>query len=307
MTPIASPPNNPEAVHRALLAIARQRQADFNAILVQYAIERLIDRLSRSLETKRFVLKGAMVFRVWEGELQRPTKDVDFLGHGDPSPAAVRAAVASIVGMPLDDGLRFDVDSITVDEIRESEEYDGVRVTITCYLAHVPITVRMDVGFGDAVTPPAVALPFPTLLGHESPLVFTYPPETVVAEKIEAICKLGIINSRMKDYSDLIAISRGFEFGGSVLVDAIRATFHRRRTPLPESTPTGLSDEFAADGEKQRQWGAFLSRVNSDALPRSLADVVETIRSFILPILAAASGRTSPPDRWHRATGWSER
>ena len=222
MTGVPPPVDNPAAVHRGLLALARRRKADFNAILVQYAIERLIDRLSRSPHPDSFVLKGGMLFRIWTGELQRPTKDVDFLGHGDPSPAAVAEAVTAIVSIDAKDGLRFDAASIAAQEIREEHDYDGVRVT--AYPAHVPITVRMDIGFGDAVTPPATALPFPTLLGHDPPVIRAYPPETAVAEKVEAICTLGIINSRMKDYCDLIAISRGFEIDGQSLTEAIRAT-----------------------------------------------------------------------------------
>ena len=193
MTGVPPPVDNPAAVHRGLLALTRRRKADFNAILVQYAIERLIDRLSRSPHADRFVLKGAMLFRVWTGELQRPTKDVDFLGHGDPSPAAVAEAVTAIVSIDAKDGPRFDAASIAAQEIREEHDYDGVRVTVTAYLAHVPITVRMDIGFGDAVTPPATALPFPTLLEHDPPVIRAYPPETAVAEKVEAMCTLGII------------------------------------------------------------------------------------------------------------------
>lgn len=99
-----TPPRDSVAVHRGLLAIARDRNADFNAILVQYAIERLLDRLSRSTEDRRFVLKGAMLFRVWTGELHRPTRDVDFLGYGE---ALARAFLATFErrGTPLPAGV----------------------------------------------------------------------------------------------------------------------------------------------------------------------------------------------------------
>ena len=306
MTGVPPPVDNPAAVHRGLLALARRRKADFNAILVQYAIERLIDRLSRSPHADSFVLKGAMLFRIWTGELQRPTKDVDFLGHGDPSPAAVAEAVTAIVSIDAKDGLRFDAASIAAQEIREEHDYDGVRVTVTAYLAHVPITVRMDIGFGDAVTPPATALPFPTLLGHDPPVIRAYPPETAVAEKVEAMCTLGIINSRMKDYCDLIAISRRFEIDGQSLTEAIRATFQRRGTPLPDGIPAGLSEEFAEDAGKQRQWIGYLGRTKLDTVPRSLTDAIAVVRGFVLPALAAASGVGSPPDRWRPSTGWGK-
>ena len=181
-----------------------------------------------------------------------------------------------------------------------------MRVTVTAYLAHVPITVRMDIGFGDAVTPPATALPFPTLLGHDPPVIRAYPPETAVAEKVEAMCTLGIINSRMKDYCDLIAISRGFEIDGQSLTEAIQATFQRRGTPLPDGIPTGLSEEFAEDAGKQRQWIGYLGRTKLDTVPRSLTDAIAVVRGFVLPALAAASGVGSPPDRWRPSAGWGK-
>ncbi len=306
MTAVSQPPSDPATVHRRLLAIARECKADFNAILAQYAIERLIDRLSRSAESPRFVLKGAMLFRAWTGELHRPTKDVDFLGHGDPSPAVVADAVRTIVSVEAADGLRFAAESISAEEIREEQNYDGVRVTVTAYLAHVPITVRIDVGYGDVVTPDATERLFPTLLGHDAPSILAYPPETSVAEKVEAMCKLGIINSRMKDYHDVILISRRFEFHGDTLARAFRATFERRNTPLPSGTPTGLSEEFGGDAEKQRQWTAYLTRMNTDDVPRALPEVVVTIRRFVRPAIDAAAGAEPIPGQWNPTSGWSE-
>lgn len=305
MTASISPPADPAAVHRGLLATARVREADFNAILVQYAIERLIDRLSRSVESSRFVLKGAMLFRVWTGELHRPTKDVDFLGYGDPSPDVVADAIRVIVSVESEDGLRFDPESITAEEIRETQDYDGVRVTVTAYLAHVPITVRIDVGFGDAITPEAAKRRFPTLLGHSAPMIRAYPPETSIAEKVEAMCKLGIINSRLKDYYDVIMISRRFEFDGGTLAEALHATFEQRGTPLPIDTPTGLSDAFGDDREKQRQWSAYLKRMKLDDVPTALPEVIAIIRRFVLPALASAAATIPPPGQWTPASGWN--
>jgi hypothetical protein len=300
----ATPPQDAVAVHRGLLSVARDRKADFNAILVQYAIERLIDRLSRSIEARRFVLKGAMLFRVWTGELHRPTKDVDFLGHGEATPSAVAESVRRICAVEVGDGLRFDLDSIATEEIREEQDYGGVRVAVVAYLAHVPITVRIDVGFGDAVTPEASQQSFPTLLGHPAASILIYPPETVVAEKMEAMCKLGLINSRMKDYADIIAISRRFEIGGDVLAQAFRATFERRGMRLPTDVPIGLSREFGADAEKESQWIGFLKRMRIVDMPASLAEAVASVEAFTLPALHAAAGVRPSPGRWVPGVGW---
>ena len=299
------PPQDPVAVHRGLLAIARERKADFNAILVQYAIERLIDRLSKSAEARRFVLKGAMLFRAWTGDLHRPTTDVDFLGHGDSTPTALAEAFRRIVAVEGNDGLRFDLDRIEAWEIREEQEYGGVRITAIAYLAHVPITVRIDVGFGDAITPQASRTTFPTLLGHAAAEILAYPPESAVAEKIEAMCKLGLINSRMKDYADVIAISRCFQFEGVVLARALRATFERRGTLLPTGVPVGISGEFGADAQKQRQWRAFLGRMRANDMPASLTDAITIVGQFALPALHAAAGARPAPGSWLPASGWN--
>lgn len=299
-----TPPRDSVAVHRGLLAIARDRNADFNAILVQYAIERLLDRLSRSTEDRRFVLKGAMLFRVWTGELHRPTRDVDFLGYGEASPTAVADAIRRIVAVEGDDGLRFDPDSIAAEEIREEQDYGGVGVTVVGYLARIPITVRIDVGFGDAITPNASKRLFPTLLGHPAAKILTYPPETVVSEKIEAMCKLGIINSRMKDYGDVIAISRRFEIEGETLARAFRATFERRGTPLPAGVPTGLSRGFGEDDGKRGQWRAFLGRMRIVDMPESLSKAITIVGQFASPALHAAAESGPSPGLWVPASGW---
>jgi hypothetical protein len=144
------------------------------------------------------------------------------------------------------------------------------------------------------------------LLGHDAPSILAYPPETSVAEKVEAMCKLGIINSRMKDFHDIILISRGFEFRGETLARALRATFERRNTPLPAATPTGLSEEFSGDDEKQRQWNAYLTRMSINDVSTSLPEAIMTIQRFVLPALDAAAGGGPTPGQWNPASGWSE-
>jgi len=128
------------------------------------------------------------------------------------------------------------------------------------FLGRTRIPVQVDIGFGDAITPAAQELEFPSLLSAEGPRLKAYPKETVVAEKLQAIVALGQANSRMKDFYDLLALSRLFAFEGRSLVQAMRATFERRSTPLPAETPLGLSTTFAEESEKARQWSAFVGR-----------------------------------------------
>lgn len=298
----------PASVFQRLRNLARERGEDVSALLAQYAIERLLYRVSRSSHADRFVLKGAMLFRAWTGALHRPTQDVDLLGFGDAQPVQVAADFAAILREVDDptDGVTFDHASIVVEEIRGAREYPGVRVRIPATLATANIVVQVDVGFGDAVTPKAEVRDFPVLLGHEAPRIRIYPQETAVAEKFEAICSIGLANSRMKDYYDLLTMSRRFPFDGEVLVEAIRATFERRGTPVPTELPVGLSDAFGVHPDKIAQWKAFAQRTGLKDAPADLGEVVRLVREFLeAPLLAAASSTTLSM-RWASGNGWAE-
>lgn len=188
-----------------------------------------------------------------------------------------------------DDGLVLDADNLDVEPIREDQQYGGVRVKTTAHLGSTRIPVQVDIGFDDAVTPAAQELEFPSLLSAEGPRLKTYPRETVVAEKLQAIVALGQANSRMKDFYDLLALSRLFAFEGGSLVQAIRATFERRGTALPTDTPVGLSAAFAEDSAKARQWSAFAGREPLLLLPSNLPAAIIAIGEFVLPPLDASA------------------
>jgi Nucleotidyl transferase AbiEii toxin, Type IV TA system len=128
---------------------------------------------------------------------------------------------------------------------RAEDEYSGLRVTLQSTIAGARLPIQVDIGFGDVVTPAAREVDYPSLLGMPAPRLRAYPPETVVAEKVQALVSLGMLNSRMKDFFDLWAISRMFPFEGPVLSDALRATFIRRATPLPAETPIALTQAFS--------------------------------------------------------------
>ena len=276
--------------------------------MTQYAVERLLYRISRSSQSDRFVLKGAMLFRAWTGSLHRPTQDVDLLGYGDPEPERIAETFAVILREVTDesDGLVFDDGAVTAEEIRGAQEYGGVRVRVPATLGTARVVVQIDVGFGDAITPEAIEREFPPLLGHTAPRIRAYPPETAVAEKLEAICSIGIANSRMKDYYDLIAISRRFDFDGRTLARAIAATFERRGTPIPTKQPVGLSERFAEDEQKRTQWGAFLKRTRLLDTPSDLGEVLNLVCEFVEPPLGAAGAAAGFAARWLPGHGWQE-
>ncbi|MFK5956406.1 MAG: nucleotidyl transferase AbiEii/AbiGii toxin family protein [Planctomycetota bacterium] len=279
-----------ESVFAKLKARFRKEGGDFQALLERYALERLLYRLSQSPYADRFVLKGAQLFALWAGTPHRPTRDVDFLGYGDSSAEAMHAIFAELAQLPdmPDDGLIWDAGTLQVAPIRKEAEYGGIRLGWVALLHGAQIRVQVDVGFGDAITPGATMITWPSLLDLPAPTLRAYPPETVIAEKLEAAVKLGRLNSRMKDFYDLHWLAQNRTFDTAVLIRAIRATFERRQTPLPDTCPLALTQAFAEDKDKQTQWQAFLRKNDLAAPP--LAQVIQTLHDFLWPLLRQAGG-----------------
>ena len=275
------------SVRARLLRIAQQKTQTFDLVLTRYAIERLLYRLARSPHANRFVLKGATLLMAWFDEPFRGSRDLDLLGRGDPDPQSVLQDFKQILAIEYRDGVRFDVDRARIDRIREGNEYGGLRIRTTASIGGARPAVAIDIGFGDATEPGVEMLDYPVLLDMPAPRLRGYAPETVVAEKFQAIVALGRANSRMKDYYDLWMLDRSFDFERYRLAKAISATFTRRGTRIPEETPDGLTAVFAEDAWKSRQWEAFKRDTALD--PGPLAAVVIALEDFLMP--AAKSAR----------------
>lgn len=243
---VSEPRNLPASVRQRLLNLARARGEDFNFLLTAYGLERLIYRLGQSPCRRDFVLKGAMLFRAWSGVTYRPTRDLDLLGHGEAGIARVVRIFEEIWAAPAPaDGLELEPGSVRGEEIREAQEYGGIRIRMVTRLGTARIPLQVDVGFGDAVTPAASEITIPSLLDAPAPVLYAYPPETVVAEKLQAMAMLSMANTRLKDFYDLWVIARCFSFEGPHLASAIAATFWRRATPLPAGSPVALTADFS--------------------------------------------------------------
>lgn len=279
------PPTNLAAsVRQRLGNVAHERGQELQLVLTRYGVERLLYRLGHVPEGRRFVLKGAVLFYLWEGDVPRPTQDVDFLGSGDASPGAVAQLFRDVCGAAVEpDGLAFLTESVDAVPIRGRNEYGGVRVRLIALLGKARIPLQIDVAFGDAVTPRARLATFPTLLDFPAPRVRAYPPETVVAEKLHAMVTLGMANTRMKDFYDLFVIATTQRLDREMVVAAIGATFARRGTAIPIEAPIALTETFGRDREKQAQWRAFLNRAHLRTVPTDLSAVIERIAAFVLP------------------------
>lgn len=301
------PRNATASVRQQLANLASKLGEDFQFVMTRYVIERLLYRLSQSQERAKFVLKGAVLFQIWTGQPHRPTRDLDLLGKGSPSTERLIEVFQNICLLAVeDDGLTFDPKRITAERIKQEQEYGGVRVHCEARLGQARIELQIDVGFGDAVTPRAIKVPFPTLLAFPVPVLRAYRRETMVAEKFQAMVALGIANSRMKDFYDIWTLARSFPFDGVPLSQAVQATFLRRKTMLPEITPIALTIEFGSDSAKVKQWQAFISRSKLNSQSTPLDQVCALLEGFLMPPVRALIHEHSFSNRWLPLGPWSQ-
>jgi predicted nucleotidyltransferase component of viral defense system len=281
-----------QSVQVRLVRHAKEIGVDPQLVLTRYAMERFLYRLSRSPYAEQFVLKGALLLLVWLGEALRPTRDADLLGFGDLNDDALARMFRDVCSIDVEpDGLSFLADTVKVEPIREEDAYGGRRVTAQARLGPARLNIQVDIGLGDAVTPPPQWLEYPSLLDLPRPRLRAYPRETVVAEKLHAMVVLGLRNSRLKDYFDIHALLREGALDANQLTRAIVSTFERRRTAVPAEIPEGLSNAFASDPAHQARWRAFLARNRIEG--PALDVVVVAIRDGLAPVLDVLSQRQS--------------
>ncbi|MCK4512762.1 nucleotidyl transferase AbiEii/AbiGii toxin family protein [bacterium] len=294
------------SVHQRLLNRARETGRPFNELLQRFSIERFIYRLAKSRHADGFILKGALMLSVWSGAESRPTMDIDLLGRTDNSLEAIAAAMRDACEMDVEvDGMLFDGGSVAAVRITEGLEYEGVRVRLKAALGNARVFLQVDVGIGDVVFPSPCEVEYPVLLDFPPPRLKGYTMESTIAEKFQAMVRLGVLNSRMKDFYDIWMLSKTYDFEGRILAEAVEKTFETRRTPLMAEA-TVFEPSFAKSAEKQVQWAAFIEKAKLNDAPESFSEVAAAVTSFLKPLaLALAGGRlfngawTAPgPWRW---------
>ncbi|MCL5887811.1 MAG: nucleotidyl transferase AbiEii/AbiGii toxin family protein [Actinobacteria bacterium] len=297
----------PIEIRRRLRARAAELALDFQQAVLYYAMERFLFRLSQTQWSDRLVVKGAVMLRVWDAAVARPTRDIDFLGRVDSTPEAIRGIVAECLAMHFDDGLVFE-SKIHAEPITVEDRYSVVRVKVAGDLGGARFVLRLDVGIDDAVVPDPGWVDYPALLQDEPPRILAYQPATAIAEKFQAMIEIGLANSRMKDYHDIWMLSRTLEFDGQDLADAIRATFQRRATKLPAETPAELTLEYTRQAETSRMWDTYRKGFSAaaDELPEDLQDVADAIAAFLMPASIAAASTGAFVKTWTPNMGWAQ-
>lgn len=270
--------NMAASVRQRLLDRSRQEQRPFQELLQLYVMERFLYRLSRSPHAQCFVLKGALMLQVWQSPQSRPTRDIDLLGHISNDPSSLLSLFRDVLVVDeLDDGIEFDVESLSAEAITEEADYQGVRVLFNATLSGAKARLQIDIGFGDVVLPTPEWMTYPVLLDLPAPRLLCYSRESAIAEKFQAMVALGRLNSRMKDFYDIWLLSRSFDFELAPLKAAIVATFRKRNTELP-ARPL-FSKEFSR--EKQPQWQAFIRRLDQETVEQDFTAVVSVLENFL--------------------------
>ncbi len=284
--------------------LARTSGRRHQDIVMGYALERWLYRLSLSPHADQFVLKGALMLVVWRIPTTRPTRDIDLLARTSNNLDAVRELVAEICRTPVpDDGLSFDAEKVTTTRIAEDALYEGVRATFPGAISSTRVAMQLDLGFSDLITPGPDRITFPCLLGHAPPVLAAYNRETAIAEKYEAMVKLGELNSRMKDFFDIWALARSGSFEGAVLSAAIRQTFAHRETGQ-DLAAVCFSEAFGLDHNRQSQWAAFIKRSAITQAPASFNEIVTQVRAFLLPITEAEVRQKPFVAKWPPGGPW---
>ncbi len=254
--------------------------------LTMYGLERTIYRISISPHAAKFILKGGIfLYALFDGDFARATTDIDLLAKDiSNNTEAIKKIFVEILQIPVDDALRYDMETLEVINITEFKEYHGVKVTVKAYLEKTRIDVSLDIGFGDIIYPNRTMMEFPVLLDMEVPMIYTYSIESVVAEKFEAIVQLGYGNSRYKDFYDIYILASTYDFDGNILRQAVVETFDHRSTGYHDIV--AFESDFANDAIRQSRWRAFIKKKKA-MVTVEFGEALELFRIFLEPIVEA--------------------
>ncbi|MGI6445403.1 MAG: nucleotidyl transferase AbiEii/AbiGii toxin family protein [Candidatus Ozemobacteraceae bacterium] len=287
------------SVRQRILNRSKADRRSFSELLQYYAMERFLYRLSISDHAHHYILKGALMLRVWNASDFRSTMDIDLLGKTGNEEENITAQIRNILAVEIEpDGLTFDSNSIQTERITEDAHYRGIRVRFRAVLGTSRISIQIDIGFGDTVYPEPQLAVIPCMLNSPAPSLFCYTRESAIAEKFEAMIKLGQLNSRMKDFYDIWLLSRRFEFVLGTLAEAVRLTFNQRGTELSEPIDA-FSNNFIS--YRQPMWVAFRKRLKQKHIPESFQEIVTGVELFLKPVIKGVSDNIT----WKPAGPWS--
>jgi len=284
---------------------AQKANCPFSEILQYYGMERFLYRFSRSKYADNFILKGALMFTVWQIPERRTTLDIDFLARYDNQIATIEKVIKDICGVAVTpDGLVFDSKTVKGQKIKEDADYEGVRIKLTGFLERSRIPMQIDIGFGDVIYPKSKVIDYPVILDFPKPHLKGYPAESVISEKFEAMIRLGLLNSRMKDFYDIWIMIHQFDFNGAQLSEALKRTFKHRKTPLPQESPLFAEEIYDEKSDRQTLWKAFLKKGDIKNAPEKLVTTANEIEKFLIKPLTAIKKKGEFNKVWKAHSSW---
>lgn len=293
------------SVRDRLKNTAKMSSRPFGEVLQYYGMERFLYRFSQSSHKDKFILKGALMFAVWDVPDRRTTLDIDFLARYDNRVESFEKIMKDVCQISVsDDALIFDPQTVTGQKIKEDADYEGVRIKFVGFLERSRIPMQIDIGFGDVVYPKPKSIDYPVMLDFPKPNLKGYPVESVVSEKFEAMIKLGLLNSRMKDFYDTWLLTRQFPFGGLKITESLKRTFTHRKTDLPMKKPLFAPEIYDKNSDRQTLWQAFLKKGEIKHAPKTLSSTAKIIEKFLVTPLESIVKREKFLAKWNVSGKW---
>ncbi len=284
---------------------AKETNRSFAEVLQFYGMERFLYRFSKSQYARQFILKGALMFTAWNIPDRRTTIDIDFLARCNNQVSNIEKVINDICEIAVvPDGLLFDQETVKGRRIKEDADYEGVRVKFIGFLERSRIPMQIDIGFGDVVYPNPRMIDYPAILDLPKPHIKGYPLESVVSEKFEAMVKLGLLNSRMKDFYDIWLLMRQFDFDGLSLSQALKRTFEHRKTELPQGQPLFAEEIYDEKSDRQTLWMAFLRKNDIKHAQGKLSTTAKEIEIFMIKPIDAIKKETAFNNTWNVTGNW---
>lgn len=253
--------------------------------------------------SENFILKGGLLLVFLKMPWSRPTKDIDFLAKGvKNTTSGLKHIFKNIAGLSCDDGVKFDLSSISSEKIIDNTEYVGIRIKINACLGKARKAMQFDIGFGDVLWPEPGLIEFPTLLEDTKPQLNAYSIESIIAEKFEIMLEKEMMNSRMKDFFDIYNLSFSYNFQGKILKKSIENTLRRRQTVIND-IPLVFREKFQKDKAKQQQWTSFLRKTRIDKPTRNFRVIMKRITDFLKPVIVTIMDKNEMEPSWDAEEG----
>ncbi len=260
---------------------AKEAGIPAQAMMQNYLLERLLERLSKSEWRDKVIVKGGMLISSLVGVASRTTMDLDTTIRGfDLTHETAEAVFRQIVAVEVDDDWEFEFDR--TEDIRETDDYPGIRVHLKANYAPMSVPLTVDVTTGDRITPGPVAYEYPLLFGEGSVTVMSYTLETVLAEKLETLVSRGVTNTRPRDFYDVHVLWRikGAECDRATLAKAIGATCEKRESAARMAQWALVLDEVATDAAMLALWAKYVGK-NPYAAGMELPECCETAKAML--------------------------